>query len=224
MAEQSPRHFKDRLYEQFARVTAAVASPRRLELLELLAQGERTVESLANQAGLSVANTSRHLQILRQAHLVESEKQGLFVIYRLAGEDVFSLLQSIRAIAEQHLAELDRLVQSYFNDRDELEPISREALLNQVQAGTVLVLDVRPVEEYQAGHLPEALSIPLEELEKRLADLPADKEIVAYCRGPYCVFAYQAVERLRAQGGKARRLVDGFPEWKAAGFPVEVSA
>jgi rhodanese-related sulfurtransferase/predicted transcriptional regulator len=223
MTKQSPRHFKDKLYKQFARVTAAVASPRRLELLELLAQGERTVESLANQAGLSVANTSRHLQILRQAHLVESEKQGLFVVYQLAGEDVFSLLQSIRAIAEQHLAELDRLVQSYFNNRDELEPISREALLNQVEAGTVLVLDVRPVEEYQAGHLPYALSMPLEELEKRLADLPSDKEIVAYCRGPYCVFAYQAIERLRAQGRKARRLVDGFPEWKAAGFPVEVS-
>ncbi len=215
------RRLKDRLYEQFARIGKAVASPRRLELLEILAQGERTVEALASETALSVANASHHLQALREARLVEARKDGLYVYYRLADPDVFELSRMIRVLAERRLAEVDRIVRTYLADRDQLEPIGRQELLERAQAGTVLVLDVRPFDEYRAGHVPGALSVPVDQLERRLRELPPDKEIVAYCRGPYCVLAFRAVEILRARGRAARRLVEGFPEWRAAGLPVE---
>ena len=215
---------KTRLYGEFSRIGKAVASPRRLELLDILAQGERTVEALAGEVVLSVANTSHHLQALRSARLVEARKEGLYVYYRLADPAVFELTRTIRTLAERRLAEVDRIVQTYLNARDGLDPVGREELLQRARAGEVLVLDVRPRDEYRAGHIPGAVSVPVDELERRMAELPADKEIVAYCRGPYCVMAFKAVETLRAHGRQARRLVEGFPEWRAAGLPVEHSS
>ncbi len=217
------RTLKNRLYEQFARIAKAVASPRRLELLEILAQGERTVEALARETALSVANASHHLQTLREARLVDARKEGLYVYYRLAAPDVFEFSRMIRLLAERRLAEVERIVQTYLRARDQLEPIGREELLGRARSGTVLVLDVRPADEYRAGHIPGALSVPVDRLKRRLRELPSDREIVAYCRGPYCVLAFRAVEILRARGFGARRLVDGFPEWRAAGLPVEAS-
>lgn len=215
------RAFKTQLYEQFARVGKASASPQRLELLDLLAQGERTVEALASASQLSVANASRHLQVLKQARLVQSRKDGLYVYYRLASPEVFIFMRGLRSLAEHQLVEVEDIVRRYLGNRDELEPVSHEQLFRRARAGDVTVLDVRPAEEFRAGHIPGALSIPVEQLEKRLAELPQRQHIVAYCRGPYCIYAYQAVEILRASGRAAQRLVDGLPEWKAAGFPVE---
>jgi len=215
------REFKDRLYEELGRVARAIDSPRRLELIDLLAQGERSVEDLAAQAALSVANASRHLQVLRGARLVESRKDGLRVYYRLAEAAVHDVARAVRGLAQRRLAEVDRLTRTYLGSRDELEPVSREELVRRVRAGRAVVIDVRPREEYRAGHIPGALSVPVDELDKRLAELPAGKEIVAYCRGPYCAMAYDAVSRLRARGRRARRLADGFPEWRASGLPVE---
>ena len=214
---------KVKLYEELSRVGRALGSARRLELLEILAQGERSVEVLSRATGLSVANTSHHLQALREARLVEARKEGLFVFYRLTSPEVFGVVRTIRRLGEQHIAEVDRIMRSYFDQRDELEPVRRDELLERAKTGTVIVLDVRPSEEYRAGHIPGAMSVPIDQLEQRLADLPADKEIVAYCRGPYCVMSYNAVEALRARGRRARRLIDGFPEWRADGLPVEVS-
>ncbi len=218
------REFKDRLYAELGRIARAIDSPRRLELVDLLAQGERSVEDLATETTLSVANTSRHLQVLRGARLVESRKEGLRVYYRLAEPEVFEVLRAVRGLAQRRLADLDRLVQAYFGSRDDLEAIPREELVRRVREGRVVVVDVRPAEEYRAGHVAGALSLPVDELDRRLSELPARKEIVAYCRGPYCVMAYDAVTRLRARGRRARRLVDGVPEWRAAGLPVATSA
>ncbi|MBI5548990.1 MAG: metalloregulator ArsR/SmtB family transcription factor [Deltaproteobacteria bacterium] len=212
---------KRRLFEQFSRIGKALSSSSRLELLELLAQGERTVEALAREASLSVANASHHLRALREARLVDARKDGLFVHYRLAGDDVDELTRLIRTIGERHIAEVDGIVKKYFTSRDRLEPVTREELLERSRAGTVLVLDVRPAEEYRAGHIPGAMSIPLAELERRVDELSRGKEIVAYCRGPYCVLAFRAVEVLRARGRKARRLEEGLPEWRAAGLEIE---
>lgn len=220
----SDREMKNRLYEQFARVGGALSSPARLELLDVLAQGERSVEVLADRAALSVANASRHLQVLREAGLVEARKQGLRVFYRLAEPGVYDLLGMVRSLAERRLAEVDRIVDAYFGARDRLEPVSRPELLERARSGRVTVLDVRPAEEYQAGHIEGAVSIPIDELEARLGELPKGKEVVAYCRGPYCVWSFRAVDTLRAAGRKARRLVDGFPEWDAEGLPVEVGS
>jgi len=214
---------KDRLYRQFARIGKAVASSRRLELLEILAQGERTVEKLARETDLSVANASHHLHVLREARLVEARKSGLYVFYRLADPTVYDLSQLIRQLAERHLAEVSRIVETYLTARDELEPVGREDLLERARTGAVLVLDVRPSEEYRAGHIPGAVSVPVEDLEDSISELPSGKELVAYCRGPYCVLAFRAVEILRARGLQARRLADGFPEWRAAGLPISVS-
>ncbi len=214
---------KDRLYRQFARIGKAVASSRRLELLEILAQGERTVEKLARETHRSVSNASHHLQVLREARLVEARRAGLYVFYRLADPTVYDLSQLIRKLAERHLTEVSRIVETYLTARDELEPVGQEDLLERARAGTVLVLDVRPSEEYRAGHIPGAVSVPVEELEDRIGELPSGKELVAYCRGPYCVLAFRAVEILRARGLQARRLADGFPEWRAAGLPISVS-
>ena len=221
MTEQAHRAFKDRLYGQFARIGKALSSPHRLEILELLAQGERTVESLATELGLSLANTSQHLQALRQAVLVDSRKEGLFVFYRLADPAVFELCRSIRTVAERQLADLARLVSDYLGDRADAEMVEMHELLRRAKSPQVVVLDTRPANEYAAGHIAGALSVPVDDLQRRLRQLPKDKEYVAYCRGPYCVYADRAVEILRAHGRRARRLVEGFPEWRAAGLPVE---
>jgi rhodanese-related sulfurtransferase/predicted transcriptional regulator len=213
--------FKKQLFEQFARVGKALASGHRLELLEFLAQGERTVEALAGVTGLSVANTSQHLQQLRQVGLVATRKEGLHVHYRLADADVSELLGVMQKIAEKQFAEVDRIVRTYLTTKDGLDPVSRDDLLKRAAQGEVTVLDVRPPEEYAAGHVPGALNIPVKELITHLEALPQDQEVVAYCRGPYCVLAFEAVSQLRAHGFRARRLEDGFPEWKTAGLPVE---
>lgn len=217
----SSANFKHDLFSQFARVGKALSSGNRLELLEYLAQGERSVEELGKVAGLTLANTSQHLQQLRQAGLVVTRKEGLKVYYRLSGDDVIILLDALRAVAERHVADVERLVNTYLTVKDNLEPVPRAELLTRVRDGLVTVLDVRPPEEYAAGHVPGAVNIPLAELEQRLEELGKDQEIVAYCRGPHCVLAFDAVARLREKGLKARRLEDGYPEWKAEGLPVE---
>jgi len=216
--------FKHELFDQFARVGKALASGPRLELLEYLAQGERSVEGLATVSGLTVANTSRHLQQLRQSGLVAARKQGQQVFYRLAGEDVVALLNTLRQVAERRVAEVDRLVASYLTVKDGLEAVPARELLERVREGLVTVLDVRPPEEYAAGHLPGAVNVPLADLERCLGDCDPAKEVVAYCRGPWCVLAYDAVTRLREKGFKARRLEGGLPEWRQAGLPVEPSS
>ncbi|MDA8389200.1 MAG: metalloregulator ArsR/SmtB family transcription factor [Gammaproteobacteria bacterium] len=213
--------FKHELFAEFARVGKALSSGNRLELLEFLAQGERSVEALARVAGLTTANTSAHLQQLRRAGLVTVRKEGQSVYYRLTGDDVVTLLECLRRVAETHLAEVSRLVSTYLTVKDNLEPVPAKELLGRAREGLVTVIDVRPAEEYAAGHVPGALNIPLAQLERHLADLPHDTEVVAYCRGPYCVLAYEAVARLRAKGFTAHRLEDGFPEWKQAGLPVD---
>ena len=215
------RKFKDRLYGQFALIGKAMASPARLELLELLAQGPRTVEALATESSLSIANASQHLQILRQAGLVDSQKHGLFVEYRLAGQDVFELCRALRVVAEVRNAELERIVRDHFGDRKESEAVSIDELLKRARKADVVILDTRPAPEFAAGHIAGAISVPVEDLQQELRRLPKNKEYVAYCRGPYCVYADRAVEFLRKHGRRARRLLEGFPEWKAAGLPVE---
>jgi rhodanese-related sulfurtransferase len=214
------RIFKDRVYEQLARISKAIASPQRLELLDLLSQSSRTVENLAQEAHLTVANTSRHLQVLRMARLIEAEKEGVFVRYRVADEAVVDFFRSLRVLAASRLAELDQITRQFFNDRDALEPVDRKALLTRARRGLVTVLDVRPSEEYQSGHIAGAISIPLHELQDRLAELPRDQDIVAYCRGPYCVFAAQAIELLREHGFRVARLEDSVADWRAHGLPV----
>jgi rhodanese-related sulfurtransferase len=216
------RRFKTAIYEQFARIGKAISNPSRLELLDLLCQGPRTVEALATEAGLGLANTSQHLKALREARLVEAEKSGLFVTYRLADEQVCQFFRTLRSLAETRLAEVGEITRRFLEARQGLQPVDREQLMAKVREGAVTVLDVRPPEEYRAGHLAGALSVPLKELERRLADLPQDREIVAYCRGPYCVLAVEAVEILRARGFAAFRLEEGVPDWQAKGFPVAV--
>lgn len=213
--------FKQDLFSRFAQVAKAMGHANRLELLEFLAQGERSVDALAKVSGLTVANTSQHLQMLRQAGLVASRKQGLKVIYRLSGDDVIELMSVLRQVAERHLAEVDRLIDTYLTVKDSLEPLPATELLDRVRDGEVSVWDVRPPEEYAAGHVPGAINVPLAQLEQHLAGLKPEQEVVAYCRGPYCVLAFDAVARLRQHGVAARRLQDGFPEWKQAGLPVE---
>jgi rhodanese-related sulfurtransferase len=209
------------LFDAFARAAKALASGRRLELVDVLANGERTVEALAGEAALSVANTSQHLQVLRQAGLVTSRREGNSIHYRLAAPEVFELWRALRTLAGARLAEVERLAAAYLGGRDQLEPVTRQELARRLQDGDdLVVLDVRPAAEHAAGHLPGAVSIPVEELRRRLAELPRDREIVAYCRGPYCAFAHEAVAVLREEGFTARRLEDGLPEWQAAGLAV----
>lgn len=215
---------KQALFAQFAAVAKAVAHPHRLGLLEQLAQGERSVEVLADRTRMSIANASQHLQHMRRTGLLAARREGKFVFYRLADEAVLGLLASLRRIAERNSAEVERVVRNYFENRDGLEPVSRLELMERLKVGLVTVLDLRPEDEFALGHLPGAVNIQLGELEKRLADLDPDQEIVAYCRGPYCVLSYEAVAVLRARGFKVRRLEDGLPEWRAAGLPVEVGA
>jgi len=210
------------LYEQLARLGKAVASPARLELLDLLCQGPRTVEGLAHEAGLSIANTSQHLRVLHGARLVEGEKSGLFVTYRLADPSVCSFFQTLRALGEKRLAEVDAILRQFRDAPETLEPVEKDALLDRIQKGEVILLDVRPAEEYRAAHLPFAVSAPLKDLDSLLAKLRRRKPIVAYCRGPYCVLAKEAVRLLRARGFRAVRLEEGVPEWRAQGLPVVV--
>jgi rhodanese-related sulfurtransferase/DNA-binding transcriptional ArsR family regulator len=215
------RETKTALFDEFARVAKAMASGRRIELLDVLANGERTVEALAGEAGLSVANTSQHLQVLRQAGLVATRREGTRIYYRLAGPGVLELWRALRTLAAGRLAEIERLAAAYLGGRDQLEPVTREELARRLRDGDrLVVLDVRPAAEHAAGHLPGAVSIPVGELRRRLAELPRDREVVAYCRGPYCAFAHEAVAVLREAGYSARRLEDGLPEWEAAGLAV----
>ena len=216
------RAFKDAIYEQFARIGKAVSSPKRLELLDLLCQGPRTVEVLAKESGLTVANASQHLQVLRSARLAETEKEGLFVTYRLADPAVCEFFRAMRLLAESRLAEVEQIKRQFLEGREGMEPMDREELLALVRQGAVTVLDVRPVEEFKAGHVAGALSIPLQELKLRLSDLPRDQEIVAYCRGPYCVLSIEAVEMLRAEGFQAIRIEEGIQDFRVMGFPIAV--
>ncbi len=212
---------KQALFGEFAAVARAIGHAHRLEILEHLAQGERGVEALSARVGLSIANTSQHLQQLKHAGLVVARRDGKFVLYRLADDGVLTLLAALRTVAERRIAEVVRIVRGYFNERDCLEPVSRADLLERLRAGLVTVLDVRPADEFSSGHLPGALNIPLRDLEERLSELDSRQEIVAYCRGPYCVLSFEAVARLRARGFRVRRLEEGLPEWRAAGLPVE---
>jgi rhodanese-related sulfurtransferase/DNA-binding transcriptional ArsR family regulator len=212
------------LYGQFAQLGKALASPLRIEFLELLAQGERTVESLADETGVSLANASQHLQVLLRAGLVDNRKDGLFVRYRLADQSVMELCIALRTVARRRRAELDRLVREHFGDRSDAEAVAMDDLLRRSRSRDVVILDTRPAREYAAGHIAGAISVPVDELQQRLKRLPKNKDYVAYCRGPYCVYADRAVELLRASGRRAQRLLDGFPEWQIAGFPIEVEA
>ena len=212
---------KQQLYQAIGRVAAALSSAGRLQILEFVAQGERSVDVLAAMTGLSVANTSKHLQALRQAGLVSARKEGLRVYYSLAGDDVSLLLTSLRGVAEHRAADVEKLLQTWLAHRDELEPVPAREVLDRLKKGLVTLLDVRPAEEYAAGHLPGALNVPIAKLKSYLSKLPRRKEVVAYCRGPYCLMSFEAVQTLRKRGFKAKRLQDGYPEWRAAGLPVE---
>lgn len=214
------RILKDLLYEQVARIGKAVSSPKRLELLELLAQGEKTVETLAAELSVDIRLTSAHLKALREAHLVAARRDGKYVVYRLAAPDVAGLWVTLRQVAEAHLAELRLTLEQMVADPDRLAAVGREELLAQARRGEVVVIDVRPLDEYATAHLPHARSLPLAEIEQRLDELPHDREILAYCRGPFCLFADEAVALLQARGYKARKLSDGVSEWQAAGLPV----
>lgn len=211
---------KDQLYDQFARIGRALGSPARLEILDLLAQGEKTVEQLAEQARLGVKNASAHLRALREARLVETRKEPPYVFYRLADPAVVRLLRELQAIAKARLAEVEQISRLFFEDPGEMEPVGAEELLRRLEEDAVTVLDVRPADEYRAGHIAGAISIPVEQLERRLAELPRDRPVVAYCRGPYCVYALDAVEVLRRHGYDAQRMGDGLPDWRLAGHPV----
>jgi rhodanese-related sulfurtransferase/DNA-binding transcriptional ArsR family regulator len=217
------RIFKNSLNEEFSRIAKAIANPHRFEIVDILAQGERSVEELAQEISLSVANTSQHLQTLREAHLLVSHKVGLRVYYRLASPEVYQLIQVIRRIAEQQLAEIDRIVQSYLSERSSLESLSLEELASRLNETGLIILDVRPQLEYAQGHILGARSIPITELQNRLQELPREQEIVAYCRGEYCVFADEAVALLQAEGYEARRLREGYPDWLIAKLPIETT-
>ncbi len=217
------REFKTEVNEQFARIAKALANPHRLELVDVLAQGERSVEELARETALSIANASQHLQALRDAHLIIARKEGLRVYYRLSDPDVFRLIQIIREIAERQLAEVGRIVDTYLTERASMEPVTLGELLSRLHEPGVIVLDVRPALEYAQGHIAGARSIPIDELESRLHELPPEQEIIAYCRGTYCVFADEAVELLTRRGYRARRLQPGYPDWALAQLPTEKS-
>lgn len=220
MSSESP---KRQLFRQFATVAKAVAHEHRLELLEAMAQGERTVETLASRAGISVANASQHLQQMRRAGLIEARREGKFVYYQLSDSSVLDLIAALTRIGERHVAEVGKIVRDYFQQRDDMEPVTRSELLARIKNGDVQVLDVRPEDEFALGHVRGAINIPLDQLKKRLRVLDPEKEVVAYCRGAYCVMSFEAVSMLRAKGFQVRRLEDGLPEWKAANLPVATS-
>lgn len=212
---------KEQVYSQFARIGKTLSSPARLEILDLLAQGEKSVDAIARTTRLGVKNTSAHLRDLRSACLVETRREGTHVYYRLASESVFHLLREFQAVARDRITDIDRITRMYFEARDQLEPVQPEELLRRLELGEVTLLDVRPEDEYRAGHIAGALSVPPDSVEQRLESLPRDHEVIAYCRGPYCVYAASAVEALRSAGFRARRLETGVPDWRALGYPVE---
>jgi len=218
------RELKDPLYAQFARIGHAVASPMRIELLDLLAQGEKTVELLAEQCGAGIKNTSAHLRVLRQARLVETRREGTYIYYRLADDDVSRFVRDMQRLGHQRLAEVEQVARQYLDRRDELEPVTLADLRKMLRDGAVTVIDVRPQGEYESGHIPGAVSIPVTELKQRLRELPKRREVIAYCRGPYCVYSLEAVTLLRKHGYRARRAEEGLPDWRAAGLPVEIGA
>jgi len=211
---------KQALFTQLASVARALGSAIRLELLDFLAQGERTVESLAKVSGLSIANTSKHLQQLRHAGLAQARRDGVHVYYRMSGDDVLEAIKALRLLARTRLAEVDRLIENYLASKDDMEPVAAEELMARLKGGLVTVLDVRPPEEFAQGHLPKAINVPLSELESRLNELPRGREVIAYCRGPWCVLSFDAVSRLRQKGYRARRLEGGLPEWRSSGLPL----
>jgi rhodanese-related sulfurtransferase/DNA-binding transcriptional ArsR family regulator len=215
------REFKDALYAQFARIGHALASPKRIELLDLLGQGEKTVETLADQVATPIKNTSAHLRVLRQARLVETRRDGTYVYYRLADDDVFRLLKALEALGHSRLADVQHVVRLYLDSRDQLEPVTFKELRQLMRDGDITILDVRPTDEYEAGHIPDALSVPVPELKRRLREIPKNREVIAYCRGRYCVYSLEAVTLLRKHGYKARRAHEGLADWRAAGLPVE---
>ena len=218
------REFKDAVFQQFARIGQALSSPKRLEILDVLAQGERDVETLAHESGATVANASRHLQVLKQARLVETRREGVRIFYRLADPQVLRCWKSLQELAVSRLAEVNEVARRYFDGRDGMEPVQRAELMRRARKGEVVVIDVRPAEEYESGHIKGAVSIPLPELKRRIDEIPSNREVVAYCRGPYCVLSAEAVSLLRRAGLRAVRLADGLPEWREAGLPVEVGA
>ncbi|MBT3386716.1 MAG: metalloregulator ArsR/SmtB family transcription factor [Desulfobacula sp.] len=213
------RRFKDEIYDQFSRIGKAVSSPKRLELLDILCQGERSVENLANETSLTIANTSQHLQVLKNSRLVEQEKKGLYVVYRPAPM-VCEFFLSMRKIAENRIAEIEQIKNRFLEGKKGMEPINRDSLIERIKNNEVTILDVRPPQEFRAGHIIGAVSVPLKELELMLAKLPKKKEIVAYCRGPYCVLSVEAVELLNKKGYHAVRLEEGVMDWRAMGLPV----
>lgn len=221
MDSATHREFKDLIFEQFARIGKALSHPKRLEILDLLAQAERTVEEIAREAAMPVANASQHLQVLKAARMVEVRREGLYAHYRLADEGVFRALRAVKELGEARLAEVDRVVEAYLEDRGTMEAVDAAGLMERLAEESVVVLDVRPKEEYRAGHVPGALSVPVSSLEAALQVLPKDREIVAYCRGPYCVFSDEAVAFLKSRGYRAIRLTEGFPEWRDSGYPIE---
>lgn len=216
----SPSTPKQRLLAEFARIGKAVSSPRRLDLLDLLSQGEKAVETLASQSGLTVKNTSAHLRTLRESRLVETRREGTRIYYRLGGEEVFRFLRQLQSLARMRLAEVERVVREFYDDPEGLEPVGSQELIRRMEAGEITLLDVRPEDEFDSGHLPGARSVPLPELRQRLDELPRDREVVAYCRGPYCMLSVEAVEVLRREGFRARVMKEGLPDWRAAGRPV----
>lgn len=213
---------KDQLYDQFSRIGKALASPARLEILDLLSQGEKSVEQLADQARLGIKNASAHLRTLRGARLVEARKEPPYIFYRLADDAVVRVVRDLQALAHQRLAEVEQITRLYFESPAEMEPIDAGELLRRLEAEEVTVLDVRPLDEFRAGHIPGAVSMPLEELERRLTEIPQHRPVIAYCRGRFCVFAVEAVETLRQRGFVAQRMESGVPEWRLAGHPVAV--
>jgi rhodanese-related sulfurtransferase/DNA-binding transcriptional ArsR family regulator len=217
----SHREFKDALYAQFARIGHALSSPKRIELIDLLGQGEKTVEQLADCIATPIKNTSAHLRVLRQARLLEARRDGTYVYYRLADDDVFRLLKSLETLGHSRLADVQHVVRMYLDGHDALEPVTFKELRHLMRNGDVTVVDVRPTEEYEAGHIPGALSLPVSELKRRLREIPKGKEVIAYCRGRYCVYSLEAVTLLRKHGYDARRAHEGLPDWRAAGLPVE---
>jgi rhodanese-related sulfurtransferase/DNA-binding phage protein len=221
MRKEAKRQFKNRLFDQFARVGRALSNAHRIELLDVLAQGERSVEQLAAETDLPVANASQHLQVLRQAELVVARREGVRVLYALAGPEVFGLYQALRATGEARLAEIQRVVATYLTHREQMEEVGPEELRRRLAAGEITLLDVRPALEYRQGHIAGARSIPVDALAERIVELPPDRPVVAYCRGPYCVYADEAVALLRAHGRDAARLAVGYPDWQAAGLPIE---
>ena len=218
------RNFKDGIYVQFARIGHALSSPKRMELLDLLAQGEKTVELLAEQSATPIKNTSAHLRVLRQANLVERRGQGTYVFYRLADDDVLRVLRAIEALGHRRFADVQQMVQLYMNQRDQLDPVTSKELHKLMKDGSVVVVDVRPAEEFKAGHIPGALSIPVPELKRRMQEIPKNREVIAYCRGHYCVYSLDAVTLLRRNGYRARRAAEGLPDWRVSGLPVEAGA